>query len=163
MDRAPQSYRDPVDDMEKRARYRALSGTLFRNLHSSGIPAIDQRIAAGQHCACVVELMAEHFHALRAQRTGHAKPRASIAQMQPALRERSFESEQTGHLVPVPVGILEAASQHHVATTLAVDRNAAAGQLLKTFSEAVSGCQHASMEFRITARQPDGISRGIGR
>jgi hypothetical protein len=71
--------------MEKRARYRTLSGTLFRHFDSSGIPAINQRIAARQNCARVVELMAEHFRSNRAQRTGYAKSRASIAQVKPAV------------------------------------------------------------------------------
>jgi hypothetical protein len=79
--------------MKKRTRYRALSGTLFGHFGSSGIRAIDQRIAARQNRARVVELMAEHFRSLRAQATGHAKSRASIAQMQPAVGERGLEPE----------------------------------------------------------------------
>ena len=65
--------------MKKRARYRALSHALFRHFGVNGIPAIDQRIAARQNCARVVELMAEHFRSDRAQETGYAKSRAAIA------------------------------------------------------------------------------------
>src|SRR5204863_318306 len=79
-----------------------------------------------------------------------------------AFRERSFEPEQAGHCVLVAVGIFEPAPQHHVAATLAVDGNGAAGKLMHTSSEPVGGRQGAGMEFRIAAGQPDGISRRIG-
>src|SRR6202023_2305878 len=90
MDPASRSWRHPVDDMKKRARYRALSHALFRHFGVNGIPAIDQRIAARGNRARIVELVAEHFRSLRTERAGRAKPRAPIAQMQPSVRKGSL-------------------------------------------------------------------------
>src|SRR5450755_713480 len=107
--------------------------------------------------------MAEHFRALRAERTVPLEPGAAIAQMQLALREGSFEPEQPGHLVPHAVGILDAAPQHHIASTLAVDRHRAFSQCSKPCTKNVSRRQRAGMEFWIASGQPYGVGGCIGR
>ena len=101
--------------------------------------------------------MTEHFGARISQRTSDPKPRAAIAQMQFALRERRFQSEQPGHLMPFAVGILEPAPQHHIATAFAVDGNGAVGQFAKTARKWCADANRAGMEFRIAAGQPDGV------
>ena len=110
-----------------------------------------------------MEFMAEHFAARGAERTIALQPRAAIAEMQLALREGRFESEQAGHRVPDAVGILEPAPQHHVAAALAVDRNETFGQCAKSFVEVIRRRQRTGMKFRKTAWQPDRIGGGIGR
>src|SRR5258707_12167872 len=103
--------------MEKRARCRALSGTLFRYFGSGSIPTIDKRIATRRNRARVMELMAEHFRSLLTEGTGHTKPGAPITQGQLSIYERGFESEQPRHLLWTPVCILEPQPQYQSATT----------------------------------------------
>src|SRR5580698_6242877 len=136
------SCRRPIDDMEKRSRRGTLPRALFRHLDAGRIFAIDQGIAANRNDAGIVEFMAEHFATGGADRTVALKPGAAIPEMQFAFCKRSFESQQTGHLVPNASSILQPAPQHHVTAALAMDRNRTRGQFVKANAKIPRRRQH---------------------
>ena len=94
---------------------------------------------------------------------GVAEAGAAIAEMHPALGERRLEPQQARHRMTPAFCILDPLPQHHVAPTLAVNWNGAAGQRAQPVVKTMRRRQCSSVQLGIAARQPDHIGSGIGR
>ena len=72
----------------------------------------------------VVEFVAAHDVAGRADRIVRQQARLAIAEMQPALGKARGMAEQARHRVAHALRVLDALAEHHVAAALAVNRMA---------------------------------------
>jgi len=77
-------------------------------------------IAAFATQCCIMKLVPAHDRAGPADRTVTKKARFAIAEMELACRKAGRMSEKASHRVMLALPILEALTEHHVATALAV-------------------------------------------
>ena len=84
----------------------------------------------------------------------------TIAKCQLAAGEAGGEWQQAGHGVASALGIGQAVAQHHVATAFAIDEAPGGAQPVK---ETAIGGKPPGVQFRIAARQEDGIGLRVWR
>src|SRR6516162_11373241 len=71
-------------------------------------------------------------------------------------------SEQAGHRMRVAIGVLKALAEDHVASAFAMDR-AGGGKSRQPVMKRARGCERASGQFGIAARQPAAVAVRRGR
>src|SRR5690242_18052047 len=97
-----------------------------------------------------MKFMAAYLCAFGPEHAVRQQPRRAIAEMQFAFGEARRVTEEPGHRVGAPVAILDALAQNHVTAALAVNR-ARLRKAPQAFGKVLRRCQHAGMQFGVTA------------
>ena len=111
----------------------------------------------------VVELVSENDALVLAQRAVAKKTSAAITEMKLALGETRFEPQKASHLMANSGRVLKPRAKRHIASALAVDRDAARGGFPEPLVEASASRKRARVKLGIASGQPDRVSRCIRR
>ena len=116
-----------------------------------------RRVGARVGHASVMELVAAHHGARRADGAVGAQGRLAVAEVHPALGEAGRVAQQPGHRVMLPGGVHQPGTQRHEAAALAM-HPAGLRERRQPCAEPPGGGQGACVQLGVAAGKPAGVA-----
>src|SRR6516225_7479467 len=121
-----------------------------------------RRVARGPTHRRVMKFVTVQCRVCGSDRGVAQQARLAVAQVQLAFCEARRVAEESGHGVTTAVGVLKSFTEHHVATTLPVDRTRAR-KLGQSGPETLRRCQRARVQLWVASGEPAAVATCRGR